>query len=83
MRSVLCTGSSCAPVLALIVMPFADSDSNRHLAQESSANADKSDEELTKTKSYASLKNWFVNQDLHFSDSCKWLIKTSVWAEAW
>ncbi|KAG6173459.1 hypothetical protein E4U51_005300 [Claviceps purpurea] len=30
----------------------------RHLAQESSANKNKSTEELKKTKSYASLKNW-------------------------
>ncbi|KAG6103819.1 hypothetical protein E4U31_002494 [Claviceps sp. LM219 group G6] len=30
----------------------------RHLAQESSANKNKSPEELKKTKSYASLKNW-------------------------
>ncbi|KAG6157390.1 hypothetical protein E4U44_000666 [Claviceps purpurea] len=30
----------------------------RHLAQESSANENKSTEELKKTKSYASLKNW-------------------------
>ncbi|KAG5927911.1 hypothetical protein E4U42_001553 [Claviceps africana] len=30
----------------------------RHLAQESAANAEKSTEELKKTKSYASLKNW-------------------------
>ncbi|KAG5928600.1 hypothetical protein E4U53_002619 [Claviceps sorghi] len=32
--------------------------SKRHLAQESAANAEKSTEELKKTKSYASLKNW-------------------------
>ncbi|GKT41168.1 uncharacterized protein ColSpa_01349 [Colletotrichum spaethianum] len=33
-------------------------DSKRHLAQESESNSDKSPEELKKTKSYASLKNW-------------------------
>lgn len=32
--------------------------SKRHLAQESSANEKKSTEEVKKTKSYASLKNW-------------------------
>ncbi|KAF6829704.1 hypothetical protein CPLU01_07786 [Colletotrichum plurivorum] len=30
----------------------------RHLAQESKSNSDKSEEEVKKTKSYASLKNW-------------------------
>ncbi|GKT58242.1 DNA-binding protein [Colletotrichum tofieldiae] len=33
-------------------------DSKRHLAQESKSNSEKSPEEVKKTKSYASLKNW-------------------------
>lgn len=34
--------------------------SKRHLAQEGAGNAEKSDEEVKATKSYASLMNWYV-----------------------
>jgi hypothetical protein len=37
------------------------STSKRHLAQEGARNGDKTDEELMKTKSYKSLKNWSVH----------------------
>lgn len=37
---------------------MADDDSKRHLAQEGKANSEKSEEQIKKTKSYASLKNW-------------------------